>query len=57
MKKYEVRCHEWGDDSDYHRGYFNSREEAQKFIDDFYEPDPLAETYEKLYIIELESKL
>lgn len=57
MKKYEVRCHEWGDDSDYHRGYFNSREEAQKFIDDFYEPDPLTETYEKLYIIELESKL
>jgi hypothetical protein len=39
------------------QGYFNSREEAQKFIDDFYEPDPLTETYEKLYIIELESKL
>ena len=32
MPRFEVRCHEWGDDSDYHWDYCNSREEAQKIV-------------------------
>lgn len=47
MPRFEVRCHEWGDDSDYHWDYCNSREEAQKIVDEN------TNIYERLYIIEL----
>lgn len=30
---YEVRCHEWGDDIDYHIKDFSTRESAQAYID------------------------
>lgn len=53
MTKFEVRCHEWGDDSDYHWEYYNSREEAQRDIDDFYKLHPDTCLYEDLYIVEV----
>ena len=34
MSRFEVRCHEWGDDSDYHWTYCNNREDAQKIVDE-----------------------
>ena len=60
MKRYEVRCHEWGDDDDYHWCYCNTKEEAEKTIRDFYEKDPNRKNnpdnvniYEHLYYIEV----
>ena len=53
MVRFEVRCHESGDDSDYHWGYYDSREEAQKAIDDFYASHPDSCLYEHLYIVEI----
>ena len=52
MSRFEIRCHESGDDSDYHWGYHNSREEAQNAIDDFYRSRPDTCLYEHLYTIE-----
>ena len=37
MKRYQVRCHEWGGDSDYSWTYCETLEEAQRVIDEFYE--------------------
>lgn len=53
MKRYQVRCHEWGDDSDYSWTYCETLEEAQRVIDEFYEKDP-HNYYERLYIIDME---
>ena len=53
--RFEVRCHEWGDDSDYHWDYYNSREEAQKAIDNYYKNNPGSSLYEQLYIIEVKA--
>lgn len=53
MAKFEVRCHEWGDDSDYHWEYYNSREEAQRAIDNYNKPHPDTCLYEDLYIVEV----
>ena len=35
MSRYEVRCHEWGDDSDYHWTYCKTKEEAQSIVDEY----------------------
>lgn len=51
-KKYEVRCHEWGDGSDYHWCYCDTREEAVMTVKNFYAIDP-NNTYEHLYFIEI----
>lgn len=47
MSRFEVRCHEWGDDSDYHWTYCNNREDAQKIVDEE------SNLYERLYYIEV----
>ena len=52
MKVFEVRCHEWGDNSDYHWENCDSLESALKVLKDFYNKDPL-NIYEHLYIIEI----
>jgi hypothetical protein len=52
MSRFEVRCHEWGDDSDYHWVYCNSLEEALKEMKDFHDHDP-NNIYERLYVIEI----
>lgn len=51
-KKYEVRCHEWGDGSDYHWCYCDTKEEAVATIRDFYADDPY-NYYEHLYALEI----
>ena len=51
MKRYQVRCYE-NDESDYFWGYYDTREEAQRAIDGFYEKDPY-NIYEHLYIIDM----
>ena len=51
MPRFEVRCHEWGDDSDYHWEYCNTLEAALKVMKDFYQKDP-GNIYEHLYVIE-----
>lgn len=48
MPRFEVRCHEWGDDSDYHWEYCNGRKDAQKIIDEN------SNLYEHLYYIEVD---
>ena len=53
MPKYEVRNHEWGDDSDYVMTVEYSLEDAVQYIKDFYEPHPDTILYERLYIIEI----
>ena len=50
--RFEVRCHEWGDDSDYHWDYYETKEEAIAAIRDFYEQDP-NNIYERLYVMEI----
>ena len=50
MPRFEVRCHEWGDDSDYHWAYCNSRKEAQNIVDEN------SNLYERLYYIEVDDK-
>ena len=52
-KRYQVRCHEWGDDSDYFWDSYDTLEEAQRAIDDFYKKDP-DNNYEHLYIIDMD---
>ena len=52
MSRFEVRCHEWGDDSDYHWSYCKSLEEALKEMKDFHDQDP-NNIYERLYVIEV----
>lgn len=52
MKRYQVRCHEWGDGSDYFWDYYDTLEEAQRAINEFYEKDP-DNIYERLYIIDM----
>ncbi len=47
MPRFEVRCHEWGDDSDYHWTYCNTREEANQTVEDN------SNLYEHLYVIEV----
>ena len=51
MSKFEVRCHEWGDDSDYHWAYCNSRKDAQKIVDEN------RNLYEHLYYIEVDDNV
>ena len=60
MKRFEVRCQEWGDDSDYHWCYCTTEAEAKKTIRDFYENDhnrinnpDNVNIYEHLYYIEV----
>lgn len=48
MPRFEVRCHEWGDESDYHWDYCNSREEAQRIVDKH------SNLYEHLYFFEVD---
>ena len=52
MKRNQVRCYD-SDESDYFWGYYETREEAQKVIDDFSEDNP-GNIYEHLYIIDME---
>ena len=52
MPKFEVRCHEWGDGSDYHWDYYSTFESAVKEIKRFYDNDP-NNVYEHLYIVEI----
>jgi hypothetical protein len=52
MPRFEVRCHEWGDDSDYHWEYCCNLEYALKVMKDFYDRDPY-NIYERLYVIEI----
>lgn len=47
---YEVRCHEWGDDSDYHIKDFSTRESAQTYIDARNKKRPADNLYEHWYI-------
>ena len=51
MKRYQVRCYE-NDESDYFWGYYDTREEAQKVLDDFSKDNP-GNIYEHLYIIDM----
>ncbi len=51
-KKYEVRCHEWGDGSDYNWCYCDTKEEAVNTVKDFYANDP-GNVYEHLYVLEI----
>ncbi len=53
MSRFEVRCHEWGDDSDYHWEYCDTLEAALKVIKDFYQKNPDSIIYERLYVYEL----
>jgi hypothetical protein len=53
MPRYEVRCHEWGDDSDYHWAFCDSYEDAQRIVEDFEKKDP-DNIYERLYIVNKE---
>ena len=48
-KRFEVRCHEAGDDSDYSCEFFDTRQEAQAYVNDQPADDCL---YEHLYIVE-----
>ena len=52
MKTFQVRCHEWGDNSDYLWATFGNLESALQCIKSFYEKDPM-NIYEHLYIIEI----
>lgn len=47
---YEVRCHETGDDSDYLIKCFNTREEAEAYINQRNEAHPQDELYEHWYV-------
>ena len=51
MPRFEVRCHEWGDDSDYHWSWSNTLQSALDCLKKFREEDPY-NIYEHLYIIE-----
>lgn len=48
--KYEVRCHEWGDDSDYLIQVFATREEAEAYILRRNKQHPSDELYEHWYV-------
>ena len=50
MPRFEVRCHEWGDDSDYHWTYCKTKEEAQSIVDKY------GNIYEHLYYYEVDDK-
>ena len=50
--RFEVRCHEWGDGSDYNWCFCDTREEAVETVRDFYANDP-NNIYEHLYVIEI----
>ena len=47
---YEVRCHETGVDSDYLIKCFNTREEAEAYINQRNEAHPQDELYEHWYV-------
>ena len=49
--RFEIRCHEWGDDSDYHWSWCNTLQSALECLKKFREEDPY-NIYEHLYIIE-----
>lgn len=53
MPKFEVRNHEWGDNSDYLMATKKSLDEAIQFINDFYKSHPNTSLYERLYIYEI----
>ena len=48
MPRFEVRCHEWGDDCDYHWAYCKTKDEAQSNVDKY---DNL---YEHMYCLEVD---
>ena len=52
MSRFEVRCHEWGDDSDYHWKNCSTLEEALKVMKDFLNHDS-GNIYEQLYVLEI----
>ncbi len=52
MSKFQVRCHECADDSDYLWTNCDSLESALQCIKDFDEKEPL-NIYEDLYIVEI----
>ena len=49
--RFEIRCHEWGDDSDYNWSWSNTLQGALDCLKQFREKDP-DNIYENLYIIE-----
>ena len=53
--RYEVRCHEWGDGSDYHWEFYDTKEEAEAAVKDFYDKEP-GNVYEHLYVIEVDEE-
>lgn len=55
-KPYEVRCHEWGDDSDYHIEDFSTREAAQAYIDARNKTCTGDDMYERWYIADWTKK-
>ena len=52
MARFEVRCHELGDGSDYHWCYCETREEGLSIVKEFEDKNP-GNTYEHLYVVEL----
>ena len=52
MKRYQVRCCD-SDESDYFWGYYDTREEAQRVIDNFNKNNP-GNIYEHLYMIDMD---
>lgn len=53
-KKFEVRCHEWGDNGDYHIEFFPTKEAAQTYIDHRNQSRPSDMLYEHWYIVDLQ---
>ena len=51
MPRFEVRCHEWSDDSDYHWDYCDSRKDARRIVDEN------CNLYEHLYYIEVDDNV
>ncbi len=49
--RFEIRCHEWGDDSDYYWSWCNTLQSALDCLEKFREEEP-DNIYEHLYIIE-----
>lgn len=50
-KKFEVRCHEYGDGSDYVFETFETQQEAQAFMDQYRKEHPDDALYEQLYYV------
>ena len=50
MPRFEVRCHEWGDNSDYHWAYCKTKDKAQSIVDKY------DNFYEHMYYLEVDDK-